>query len=227
MPHRGRWKSCEHRARPREPLVWKQAGWQEVQAGKPRRGHPSCITAGWQMVGKGLAKAWQWVGKWSAKGLVARQGVGKDWQWTIKGWEKDWQTGFGKRVGKELECVGKEVAIRTHAQRRTQHASVPVSGAEAVMRQLCAGHALYGRPIILAGDFNLNKTELEHTMQTTPNGREWGVLGNDKDFIMPCTYLRGYMSDGGMLISVFENMWLVSCHVVSAYPGITASTLSG
>ena len=77
------------------------------------------------------------------------------------------------------------------------------------MRQLYAGRALYGRPIVLAGEFNLNRDGLQATMQSIPSGREWGVLGNDKDFIMPCTYLRGYMSDGGMLLSVFENMWFV------------------
>lgn len=54
------------------------------------------------------------------------------------------------------------------------------------MRQLYAGHALSGTPIILAGDFNLTKNELLDAMQTTANGREWGVLGNDRDFMMPC-----------------------------------------
>lgn len=78
------------------------------------------------------------------------------------------------------------MAIRIQGQRQGWCASVPVYGAEAVMRQLYAGHALSGTPIILAGDFNLTKNELLDAMQTTANGREWGVLGNDRDFMMPC-----------------------------------------
>ena len=65
------------------------------------------------------------------------------------------------------------------------------------MRQMYAGHALYGRPIILAGDLNLRPCELKEVLVTTEHGHEWGFLGSNKDFIMPCTYLRGYMSEGG------------------------------
>ena len=94
------------------------------------------------------------------------------------------QRRFGTRVGKR---VGKALATCWRWQIDGRRASVPVSGAEAVMRHMYSGHALHGKPVILAGDLNLTRDELLDAMQTTTNGREWGVLGNDKNFVMPCT----------------------------------------
>lgn len=64
-----------------------------------------------------------------------------------------------------------------------------VSGVEAVMRWMYEDHVRHGTPVILAGDFNLTSDDVQWTMESAD--REWGAMGSNRDFILPCTHLRG------------------------------------